>query len=85
MDFLVICRPVPDADQALFGQLLAGAVVIETVFNWPGVGQLVIQSVKLKDFPVVEAALFLVAVIFVTINFGVDLLYTRLDPRVRLR
>jgi peptide/nickel transport system permease protein len=67
-----------------FGQLLAGAVVIETVFNWPGVGQLVIQSVKLKDFPVVEAALFVVAVVFVTINFAVDLIYTRLDPRVRL-
>jgi peptide/nickel transport system permease protein len=65
------------------GALLGGAVVIESVFNWPGLGQLVIDSVRNRDFPVVVAALLVVSVIFVVVNLIVDLLYSVIDPRVR--
>lgn len=65
------------------GALLSGAVVIETVFNWPGLGKLIIDSVNNRDFPVVLAALLVVSVVFVVVNLIVDLLYTVIDPRVR--
>jgi peptide/nickel transport system permease protein len=68
-----------------FGVLLGGAVIVENVFNWPGMGQLMISSVQLRDYPVVQATLVVVSVIFVTVNILVDLLYAVLDPRVRLR
>jgi peptide/nickel transport system permease protein len=67
------------------GVLLGGLVLIEKIFNWPGIGHLVIDAVMARDFPIVQAGLLLVSVIFVTVNFGVDLLYAVLDPRVRLR
>lgn len=67
-----------------FGALLGGAVIVENVFNWPGVGQLMIQSVSARDYPVVQATLIVVAVFFVLVNIVVDLLYAVLDPRVRL-
>lgn len=66
------------------GALLGGAVVTEQIFAWPGVGLEVIMAINGRDFPVVQAAVFLVAVSFVLINLIVDLLYTWLDPRVRL-
>src|SRR5579884_272028 len=68
-----------------FGALLGGAVIVENVFNWPGVGQLLIQSVEMRDYPVVQATLLVVSVMFVTVNIVIDLLYAALDPRVRLR
>lgn len=67
-----------------FGQLLGGAVIIETVFSWPGVGRLLIDSINQRDYNVVQAAIVVIAVTFVTINLIVDLLYGYLDPRVRL-
>jgi ABC-type dipeptide/oligopeptide/nickel transport system permease component len=67
-----------------FGGLLGGAVMTETVFAWPGVGTLVLDSILKRDYPVVLAALMLVAGGFVLINLVVDLLYSYLDPRVRL-
>jgi ABC-type dipeptide/oligopeptide/nickel transport system permease component len=67
-----------------FGPLLGGAVIIESVFAWPGIGQLVVQSVFGRDFPVVQAASFLLAVSIVVTNFLVDLLYRLLDPRIEL-
>jgi peptide/nickel transport system permease protein len=67
-----------------FGTLLGGAVVTETVFAWPGIGRLAIESIYQRDFPVVQAAVFFVASGFVMINFCMDLLYTWLDPRIRL-
>ncbi|HEV8641304.1 MAG TPA: ABC transporter permease [Methylomirabilota bacterium] len=66
-----------------FGTLLGGAVVTETVFAWPGMGRLAIQSIYNRDYPVVQCAVFLSAVVFIVINFVVDLLYGLLDPRVR--
>jgi peptide/nickel transport system permease protein len=66
-----------------FGALLSGAVVTETVFSWPGIGRLAIQGIYNRDYPVVQASVFIAAVFFVAVNFVVDLLYTILDPRIR--
>jgi ABC-type dipeptide/oligopeptide/nickel transport system permease component len=66
-----------------FGALLGGAIITETVFAWPGVGSLVVRAIGQKDFPVVVGCVTLLAVVFVTINLVVDLLYGYLDPRVR--
>jgi len=63
--------------------LLGGAVMTEAVFAWPGVGTLVLESILKRDYPVVLAALIMVATAFVLINLLVDLLYGYLDPRVR--
>jgi ABC-type dipeptide/oligopeptide/nickel transport system permease component len=65
------------------GALLGGVVVIETVFAWPGLGRLIVTSINNRDYPVVQAAVTLAAVIFVVINLIVDLLYGTLDPRIR--
>ncbi len=66
------------------GTLLGGAVITETVFAWPGVGRLAVQAIYNRDYPVVQAAVFLLASIFVLVNLIVDILYTYLDPRVKL-
>ena len=66
------------------GLLLGGTVVTETVFSWPGVGRLIVQSVSQRDYPVIIAGVVVVCLIFVIINLIVDLLYAYLDPRVRL-
>jgi ABC-type dipeptide/oligopeptide/nickel transport system permease component len=66
-----------------FGTLLGGAVVTETVFAWPGIGRLAIQSIYNRDYPIVQCTVFLSAVLFIAINFCIDLLYGLLDPRVR--
>jgi ABC-type dipeptide/oligopeptide/nickel transport system permease component len=67
------------------GTLLGGAVVTETVFAWPGIGRLAIQSIYNRDYPVVQCTVFLSAAAFVVINFVIDLLYGVLDPRLRSR
>src|SRR3954470_16895948 len=67
-----------------FGALLGGAVVVETVFAWPGVGWLMIQAIEARDLPVIRAAVLILALFIVVINLVVDLLYTLLDPRIRL-
>ena len=66
-----------------FGTLLGGAVVTETIFAWPGVGRLAVQSIFVRDYPVVEAAVLVLALSFVAINLLVDLLYGYVDPRIR--
>lgn len=66
------------------GMLLGGAVITETIFAWPGVGRLTVQSIYNKDFPVVQAAVTMFALIFILLNLIVDILYSYLDPRVRL-
>jgi peptide/nickel transport system permease protein len=66
------------------GSMIAFAVVTETVFAWPGMGKLLIESIYRLDRPVIVAYLIVVVVMFVVINFTVDLIYTALDPRVRL-
>jgi ABC-type dipeptide/oligopeptide/nickel transport system permease component len=67
-----------------FGFLLSGVVVIETVFSWPGVGRLVFYSINQRDIPVVQAAVIFFAFLFVGLNLIVDIVYTMLDPRIRL-
>ena len=65
------------------GWLIGGAVVIETVFAWPGVGSLLLDSVFKRDFPVVLAGVTVLAIIFISLNLIVDILYGYLDPRIR--
>lgn len=67
-----------------FGTLLGGAIVVETVFAWPGVGWLMIQAIRGRDLPVVRAAVLILATCFVLINLIVDILYGFLDPRIRI-
>jgi peptide/nickel transport system permease protein len=66
------------------GLLLGGTVVTETVFSWPGVGRLVVQSVSQRDYPVIVAGVFIISLTFVLVNLLVDIIYAYLDPRVRL-
>ena len=68
----------------VFGALLGGAVVTETIFGWPGLGRLVIQATLSRDYPVVQTVVILLALVFVGINLLVDLAYAFLDPRIRL-
>jgi len=76
--------PVLTVTGLSLGFMLSGAIIIETVFSWPGLGRLIVQAVPGRDFPVIQAGVFVFAVIFVAVNLGVDILYTVLDPRVRL-
>jgi peptide/nickel transport system permease protein/oligopeptide transport system permease protein len=66
-----------------FGQLIAGAVVIETVFSRPGIGRLIVDAILTKDFPLVQGIVLVVAVSYVLVNLLVDLVYAYLDPRIR--
>jgi len=66
-----------------FGVLLGGAIITETVFAWPGVGRLIVNAIYQKDFPIVQAAVVVVASVFVILNLCVDLAYGYLDPRIR--
>jgi peptide/nickel transport system permease protein len=65
------------------GSLLSGAVVTETIFNWPGVGRLLIDSIFQRDFPMVQGGVILVAAIFAVVNVATDLVYAVIDPRIR--
>ena len=77
--------PVVTITALQFGTLLGGAVVTETVFAWPGIGRLAIQSIYNRDYPVVQCTVFLSALVFILINFVVEIVYGFLDPRVRPR
>jgi peptide/nickel transport system permease protein len=67
-----------------FGFMLSGVVVVETIFSWPGVGRLVFNAINQRDIPLVQAAVIVFAIIFVLLNLLVDLIYVRIDPRIRL-
>uniref|UniRef100_A0A7C3ANH0 ABC transporter permease n=2 Tax=Thermorudis TaxID=1649508 RepID=A0A7C3ANH0_9BACT len=67
-----------------FGVLLGGAIITEQIFQWDGVGQLLVTAIYSRDFPVIQASVLIIAVSFVLINLIVDIMYTWLDPRVRL-
>jgi peptide/nickel transport system permease protein len=67
-----------------FGSLIAFAVITETIFAWPGMGKLLIDSINMLDRPVIVAYLMIIVFLFIVINLVVDILYTALDPRVRL-
>jgi peptide/nickel transport system permease protein len=66
------------------GALLGGNMIVETVFGWPGLGRLVVESIFARNYPLVQAAVLLYAVTYVTLNLVADLLYTALNPKVRL-
>ena len=66
-----------------FGYLLGGAVLTETVFAWPGVGRMMVDAIRQKDFPVVQAGVLLLAVAFSVVNLVVDILYAYIDPRIK--
>jgi glutathione transport system permease protein len=68
-----------------FGFLLGGAIVVETVFSWPGLGRLLVDSVSYRDYPVIQAEILLFSFEFVLINLLVDLLYAVVNPEIRLR
>lgn len=67
-----------------FGAVLTGAVITETIFAWPGIGRLLIQSIGFRDYPMVQGCILLIAVTYVSVNLITDLLYGVLDPRIRL-
>lgn len=64
--------------------LLAGAVIVETVFAWPGLGQLAVQSIAARDFPIVQSIVLLSAFVSIALNLAADILYSVVDPRIRL-
>lgn len=66
------------------GQLLAGAIIVEQIFGWPGLGTLTVQSINMRDFPLIQSILLVTAAIFVLVNLLVDVLYTVIDPRMKL-
>jgi len=68
-----------------FGFLLGGAVVIETVFSWPGLGRLLVDSVSFRDYPVIQAEIMLFSIEFILINLAVDVLYAVANPEIRLQ
>lgn len=66
-----------------FGAVLTGAVITETIFSWPGIGRLLIQSIGFRDYPLVQGCILLIAVTYVAVNLATDLAYGLLDPRIR--
>jgi peptide/nickel transport system permease protein len=92
-EWLVICRhalrnaalPIVTVIGLQFGLLLSGAVLTETVFAVPGVGRLLVRAIVQLDFPIVQAGVFLLAIIIVSVNLLVDVLYVYLNPTIRLR
>jgi len=75
--------PVITVIGAQIGALLGGAVVTETVFDWPGLGSLMIESIQKRDYPIVQACVLIISVIYVLVNALTDLCYGLLDPRIR--
>lgn len=67
----------------IFGRMVTGTVVVETIFAWPGIGRLAYESVMLRDFPVLQAVVLFMAAAFLSINLIVDVLYAYIDPRIR--
>lgn len=74
--------PVITIISLFMGRLLGGAVITETIFAWPGMGRLAVQAIQASDFPVVQAVVFSMSVMFIFINLSVDILYCWIDPRI---
>ena len=77
-------NPVVTVIGLQFGSMLGGAVLTERVFAWPGIGSYIVECVQKSDFPVIQGAVLLTATIFVLVNLAVDIIYTFLDPRIKL-
>jgi ABC-type dipeptide/oligopeptide/nickel transport system permease component len=67
-----------------FGTLLAGTIVTETIFSWPGIGRLTVQAISSRDYPLLQGCILIIALSYVLVNLFTDLLYSFIDPRVRL-
>ena len=68
-----------------FGFLLGGSIVVEKVFNWPGLGRLLVDSVEMHDYPVIQAEILLFSLEFILINLVVDVLYAAINPAIRYK
>ena len=66
------------------GTLLAGAIVTETIFSWPGIGRLAVQAIDARDYPLLQGCILVTTLCYVLVNLLTDLLYAAADPRVRL-
>jgi ABC-type dipeptide/oligopeptide/nickel transport system permease component len=66
-----------------FGALLTGTIITETIFSWPGLGRLLIQAIRTRDYPLVQAGVLIIAVTYVSVNLATDVVYAWLDPRIR--
>lgn len=75
--------PVITVMGGMFGSTLAGAVIVETIFAWPGIGRLIIDGISFRDYPIIQGFVLFSGTIFVLVNLAVDMLYTIIDPRVR--
>jgi ABC-type dipeptide/oligopeptide/nickel transport system permease component len=65
-----------------FGGLLAGSLITETIFSWPGLGRLTVQAIQTRDYPLVQGCVLVIATSYVLVNFITDLLYKLVDPRI---
>src|SRR4029077_2120150 len=65
------------------GMLLAGAIITETIFSWPGLGRLTVQGINARDYPLVQGCILAVALTYILINLATDMLYSVVDPRIR--
>jgi peptide/nickel transport system permease protein len=77
--------PVATYTGLVLAGFLGGAVVIESIFNWQGIGQTTLNAVQNRDYPLIQGAVIVVAACFIIVNFIVDLLYLVIDPRIRYR
>jgi ABC-type dipeptide/oligopeptide/nickel transport system permease component len=75
--------PVVALSGIQLGNLLGGAVIVETVFSWPGLGNLMVESIVSRDYPVIQSGVLMIAVFLITLNFLVDLVFGVIDPRIR--
>jgi peptide/nickel transport system permease protein len=67
-----------------FGTLLAGAIVTESIFSWPGIGRLTVQAIQQRDYPLLQGCILLIALSYVIVNLLTDAFYTLIDPRIRV-
>ncbi|CBL28025.1 ABC-type dipeptide/oligopeptide/nickel transport systems, permease components [Fretibacterium fastidiosum] len=75
--------PIVTAVGLQFGHLLGGAMLTETIFSWPGLGRLMVDSIKSKDMPLVLGSVIFLAVMFSVVNLVVDIIYAFVDPRIK--
>jgi ABC-type dipeptide/oligopeptide/nickel transport system permease component len=68
-----------------FGTLLAGTIVTESIFSWPGIGRLTVQAISARDYPLLQGCILLIAVSYVLVNLATDIVYALVDPRIRLQ
>jgi len=75
--------PIITSSALAFGTILSGAIISETIFNWPGMGKWLFDAVQYKDFPVMQAMFFIIALSVIAANFISDILYGIVDPRIK--